>query len=71
MTLAHVVHRVAIDSMFAAQLLQDPRKTLADAKLPADDETVALVTMFLREHPDWGDLCLPQPQSSEILTWRE
>lgn len=47
MTLAHVVHRITTDRVFAAQVLQEPQTALAAANFVLDDESLAAVLTVL------------------------
>ncbi len=69
MTLASVVHRIAADPIFAAQMLQEPRSALLASDLTLDDEGIAAVVDVLRSRPAWAELCSPAMDPPETYPW--
>jgi DNA-binding MurR/RpiR family transcriptional regulator len=69
MELAHVVHRAATDPTFAAKLLHDPHATLQHAQAQLDQQQLAALLAFLREHPRWTALCSPGENPIQTGYW--
>ncbi len=69
MALAHVIHRIASDPTFAAQMLHEPRTALLAADLTLDDAEIAAVLDVLREDTHWVELCSPVMDPPDTYPW--